>query len=79
MKNFSTKIYEKALVKLRFPDCENFSCVNEAYSDLTSKIFDIVNKVTPTKTIQIKNNKNKWFDGETAGKITVRDKLFICL
>ena len=30
MKNFSTKIYEKALGKMTFPDYENFSCVKEA-------------------------------------------------
>ena len=32
----------KALSKLTFPDHENFSCANEAYSDLTSWIFDAV-------------------------------------
>ena len=36
-KNFSTEIYEAALGKLIFPDYENFSCVNEGCSDLTSK------------------------------------------
>ena len=76
MKNFSTEIYEEALNKLTFPDYENFSCVNEAYSDLTSKIFDVVKKVAPTKTIGVKNNTNEWFDGEIAEKIAARDKLF---
>ena len=74
--NFSIEIYEEALGKLKFPDYGNFSCVNEAYSDLTSKIFDVVNKVAPTKTIRVKNNTNEWFDGEIAEKITARDKLF---
>ena len=68
MKNFSTRIYKKALGKLKFPDYENFSSVNETYSDLTLKIFDVVNKATPTKTIRIKNITNGWFDGETAEK-----------
>ena len=45
MKYFSNKIYEETLRKRTFPDYENVSCVNEAYSDLISKIFDIVNKV----------------------------------
>ena len=76
MKNFWTEIYEEALSKLKFPDYEIFSCVNEAYYDLTSKIFDVVNKVGPTKTIRVKKNTNEWFDGETAEKITARDKLF---
>ena len=39
MKNFSSKIYEEALGKLTFPDYKNFRCFNEAYSNLTSKLF----------------------------------------
>ena len=58
MKNFSTEIYKEALGKLTFPDNGNFSCVNEAYFDLTSKIFDAANKVAPTKSIRIKSNTN---------------------
>ena len=76
MKNFSTEIYEEALGKLTFPDYENVGSVNNPYSDLTSKIFDVVNKVEPTKTIRVKNNTNKWFDREIAEKIAARDKLF---
>ena len=76
MKNFSTEIYEEALGKLTFPDYENFGCGNKAYSDLTSKTFDVVNKVTPSKTTRVKNNTNEWFDGEIAEKIAARDKLF---
>ena len=76
MKNFSTEIYEEALGKLKFPDYKKFSCVNEAFYDLTSKIFDVVKKVAPTKTTRVKNNTNEWFDGEIAEKVTARDKLF---
>ena len=76
IKNFSTEICEEALGKLTFRDYENVSCVNEAYSDLTSKIFDVVNKVAPTKTITIKKYTNQWFDGEIAEKVAARDKLF---
>ena len=78
MKNFSTEIYEEVLVELTFSDYEKFDYVNEAYSaDLISKIFDVVNKVTPTKTIiRVKNNTNEWFDGMIADKIAARDKLF---
>ena len=76
MKNFSTKNYKEALGKLTFPDYENFICVNEAYADLTLKIFDVVNNVAPTRTIRVKNNTNKWLDGEIAEKIAARDKFF---
>ena len=76
MKNFSTENYEKTLAKLTFPDYENFSCASEAYSDLTSKIFDVVKKVAPTKTIGVKNNNSEWLDGKIAGKIAATNKLF---
>ena len=57
MKNFSTEIYEKALGKLALLDYKNFGCVNKVYSDLTSKIFDVVNKVAPIKTIRVNKCK----------------------
>ena len=77
MKKFLTEIYEDALGELTFSDYEKFDYVNEAYSDLTSKIFDVVNKVTPTETIiRVKNKANEWFDGMIADKIAARDKLF---
>ena len=73
MKSFSTENYEETLDNLIFPDYENFVCVNKAYSDLTSKIFDVVSKLAPTKTSRVKNNTNEWF--EIAEKIAARDKL----
>ena len=73
MKSFSTENCEETLGNLIFPDYENFVCVNKAYSDLTSKIFDVVSKLAPTKTIRVKNNTNEWF--EIAEKIAARDKL----
>ena len=62
MKNLSTKTDEEALDMLIFPDYENFSCVNKAYSDLSC------NKVTPIKAIRVKDNTNEWFDREIAEK-----------
>ena len=75
MKNFSNEICEEALGKLTFPDYENFSCVNKAFSDLTSKTSDVVNNMTSTKTNRVKNNINDWFDGEIT-KIATRDLQF---
>ena len=68
MKNCSTDIYEEALSKLTFPDYENFCCANETHADLTSKFFEVINKVAPTKTISVKNNTNEWFGGKIAEK-----------
>ena len=78
MKKISTEIYKEALGKMRFLYYKNyFSCVNGTYSDLTSKMFNIVNKVRPTKTIRGKNDTSEWFDGEIAEKIAGWYKLFI--
>ena len=49
MKKLSTNIFEEALSKLTFPDYESFSCDNEAYFDLTSKMFELLGKVALTK------------------------------
>ena len=76
MKNFSSEIYEEAVGNLTFPDYENVSYVNEDYSGLTSKLFDVVNEVAPAKTIRAKNNTNESFDGEIAEKQPPRT---ICL
>ena len=50
--------------------------MKKAYPDLTSKRFDVVNKVAPTKAIRVNDNTGGWFDGETAEKIDTRGKLF---
>ena len=49
---------EKALRKL--------TPISKASSDLTSKFFEVINKVAPTETIRVKNNANQWFNGKTA-------------
>ena len=75
MKNFLTEIYEEALGKLTFPDYKNFGCVNKAYSDLTSKIFDVVSGGT-YKTYQSKK-QYKWVVWwRDCRKIAARNKLF---
>ena len=73
MKSFSTEIYEDAPGQLTFPDYELFSCGNEAYPDLASNTFDVVNKVALTKTIRTKNKTNERFDGEIAERIAAQD------
>ena len=69
MKNVSTDIYEKALRKLTFPDYKSFRCINEAFPDLTSKMFEVINKVAPAKAIRVMNNTNECFDREIAEKL----------
>ena len=61
---------------MTFPDYENFSYVNEAYSDVASTIFEVINKVAPTKSIRVNNNTNEWFDDKIAEKVGAQYKLF---
>ena len=41
-----------------------------------NKITQVLNNLTPYKTIRVKNQSNEWFDGELAEQISNRDKLF---
>ena len=38
-------------------------------SDLVNKIAQIINNLAPYKTNTVKNQSNKWFDGELAEHI----------
>ena len=76
LKGYTAELYEKALKDITFPNYENFSDANTAYSDLIGKITDVVNKLAPMKKSRIKSNSQDWFDGEVAEKITNREKLF---
>ena len=70
MKNF-----ERELKNIAFPNYEKFSGVNSAHSDLVNKITQVINNLSPYKTIRVKQS-NEWFDGELAEQISDRDKLF---
>ena len=76
LKNYSADIYEKALVRVDFPNYSNFENINDAYSNFIQKLMRVIDLVAPIKSSRIKQNSQEWFDGEVAEKITVRDKLF---
>ena len=61
---------------VQFPNCNIFSNVNVAYSDLLNKISDIKDSVAPIKEIRIKNNTQEWFDNEIAEALKIREKYF---
>ena len=73
LKNYSMEKFEQELKNIVFPNYEKFS---SAYSDLVSKITQVINNHVPYKTIRVKNHSNEWFDGELAEQISNRDKLF---
>ena len=72
----SIENFEQGLKNIVFPNYEKFSDINSTYSDLVNKITQVLNNLAPHKTIRVKNQSNKWFDGELAEQISNRDKLF---
>ena len=76
LKNYSMENFEQELKNIVFPNYEKFSDINSAYSDLVNKITQVLNNLAPYKTIRVKNQSNEWFDGELAGQISNRNKLF---
>ena len=76
LKKYSAEIFTNALKTVQFPNYNIFSNVNIAYSDLLSKISDIIDSVAPIKEIRIKNNTQEWFDNEIAEAIKIREKYF---
>ena len=68
--------FEQELKNIVFPNYKKFSDINSAYCDLVNKITQVINNLTPYKTIRVKNQSNEWFDGELAEQISNRNKLY---
>ena len=52
-KNYTLEGYEKAVVKINFPEYKIFDNVNDAYSNFIQKLMEVIDKVVP-----VKNKKN---------------------
>ena len=68
--------FERELNHITFPNYKKFPDVIFTYSDLVNKITQVINNLAPYKTITVKNQSSKWFDGERAEQIPKRDRLF---
>ena len=68
LKKYSAEIFTNALKIVQFPNCNIFSNVSVAYSDLLNDISDTMDSVAPIKEIRIKNTQ-EWFDNEIAEAI----------
>ena len=68
--------FEQEFKNIVFPNYKKFSDINSAYCDLVNKITQVINNLTPYKTIRVKNQSNQWFDGELAEQISNRNKLY---
>ena len=75
LKNYSVDVYKEALEKVSIPNYDNFDNPDLAYSDFTSRLENVINVVAPFKTVTIKNNTRKWFDGEIGEEVYKRDKM----
>ena len=61
---------------VNFSDYVNYTCVNAAYKDFTSKFLSTVDSVAPIRTVRVKANTKPWFDNEVLIAIRYRDKLY---
>ena len=75
-KHYTVDLFEQELSKLHFPNYQNYNEINETYNDFIHKIMSVIDRVAPIKERRVKQNSQKWFDGETSDEIKNRDKLF---
>ena len=68
-KNYSAELFEEALKNIQFPNYDNFSDIDIAYSDFIFKLTEVIDKMAPMKQSKIKNNTQEWFDEEVAEKL----------
>ena len=50
---------------------EHFSNIHAAHTDFLNNFMKVINEVTPSKEIGIKNNSQDWFDREVPDLIHV--------
>ena len=62
MKNQSDEIFVEQLRAIKFPDCSNYTSVNDTYQDFVTKLLSVIGFVTPIKTLSVKSNTKPWFD-----------------
>ena len=74
-KKYTLELYEDALRKINFPNYENFTNIDNAYSDFIDKLLSVIDVIAPNKTARVKNRTQEWFDGEILEMIAHRDKL----
>ena len=60
-----------------FLNCERFSNIDAACTELLNKLTKIINEIAPSKETRTKTSNQDWFDREVAGLIHVQEKLFL--
>ena len=77
MKRYSTKKFLEILREIVFPNYLTCTCVNDAYSDFTYRLFvGAINFIASSKEIIVKANSKPWFDNHIVSAIQRHDKLY---
>ena len=58
-KNYTINGYEKALVKIDFPEYKKYDNVNDAYPNFIQKLMEVIDKVVLVKSKRIKRNSQE--------------------
>ena len=65
--------FKQELLKLNFPNYQNYNEINEAYNDFTQKIMSVIGKVTPIKERCV----HKSLRNGLMGKLPMKSKIKI--
>ena len=76
MKHYTVDLFEQELLKLNFPNYQNYNKINETDINFIQKIMSVIDKVAPTTERLVRQNSNKWFDRKMTNENKNRDKLF---
>ena len=58
-KNYNIDGHEKSLVEINFPENKKFDNVNDAYSNFSQKLMEVIDKVALAKSKRIKRNSQE--------------------
>ena len=74
-KNFNSHLFIQEVRKISWLDVYLCSDVDEAVRILSSKITNVLDRIAPMKTVQIRANYSPWLSQETKNLMSRRDNL----
>ena len=74
-RKYSKESLLKRLRKKVLPDYSTFNCINEAYTELTAALQDIVNEIALMKDTRVKGHSIPWFVSDVTEVNRARNKL----
>ena len=61
LKHCTVNVFVKELQKVNFPNYEQVSCIDAAYTDFLKKFVKVVHEIAPSRKIRIKTYMQEWF------------------